>query len=220
MKTGSTSWMTRAEAERKVPRWTWLDTFVVLNLGLDSIVWGAVNLSRYRAALGTGHMMEVIGYGLGLLTPLVGLWCWPRRQYIPLALLVIAQLALLVHFAGALILIPDVRLNALTVLGIRFNKFTVFVCTFAVAWLLAKLAEAQKLHRNAMLHILVALAAFGIGAGVEVFQYLAMRLASVTDVARFEESERDLIACLAGAALWLLWTTVFRRRAPNEKDFP
>lgn len=220
MNATSTSFVERKPAEQRALRWTHLDTFVVLNLGLDALVWWAFNFERYQAEIGLHHTLQVLFYATGLVALLAGLWRWLRQQRLPVSLLLTAQCFLLAHFAGAVIHLHGMRLNACLVLGIRFNKFVVFGCTFVVAWLFAELAQAQHLRRNGLLLILIALAALGIGAGVEIFQYLGMRLAAVTEVARFEESERDLVASCAGAGLWLLWASTVRQRIDVTKFVP
>lgn len=212
METTSTIQFGDRTAGTTASRWRMLDSFAAVNVLLDALVWRAVNFDRYAQQMKGAWPPGLFACVLTLVAGLGVLWWWLRQQALPWPLLALAQAALLMHFAGAVIHVDGVRLNALIFLGIRFNKLVIFTCTFMVAWLLAEIAGPAGIRGNAMLRVFVALAAFGVGAGVEIFQYLAMGAALPPEVARFEESLRDLIASLGGAGVWLIFASALPHR--------
>lgn len=198
------------------PRWTAIDVFFAANILLDLGVWAAVNYERYvvrEVAPGRGLAFAVVA--LLLIGGIGCAWRFLRKFQLPLWLLGLGQVALLAHFAGPIVHVHGAPLVMLTLGGVRFDKLVHFLCAVTLAFLLDELAPHWQLPRTVFTRLLIALATLGVAGGVEIFEYVATLTMPRLDAARFEDSLLDLMADLAGAALFFLIST---RRSERAAD--
>lgn len=195
----------KIDSDASLPRdrCTAIDLFFAVNLALGFGVWLSANRAVYFTLVPDERIGEFVFFVAVLLTGISALWMFVRCRAIPLRVLVAVEIALLMHFAGGWVHFGGLRLYGHVFGGIRFDKVVHAAAAFAAGTVLMELGRQWRLPGGWFGRGLVALAALGVGAGVESYEYLVTQTMPALTTARFEDSLRDLIADLAGVMWWV-----------------
>lgn len=136
----------------------------------------------------------------GSILAIVGLcWLFLRLQPCGAWLLVLIEVGLLAHFAGAFVPVDGGRLYEARILGMRFDQLVHLLNAFAGAALLDHFLQGRLRGRGLVLIGLV----LGAGSVVEIIEYLAFLVVPDAGVGGYANNMQDLLMNLAGALLYL-----------------
>lgn len=190
------------------------DIFALGNLVLFIVsVSGAVvaTLAGYRPV---GSIPEFLIYGCSILAVIGLCWFFLRQRPCGVALLLLVEIGLLAHFAGAFVPVGGRRLYEIAILGIRFDHYVHIFNAFAAGALIDHFLGAPAAIIPAR-RLLVACLVLGAGSVVEMIEYLAFLTVPDAGVGGYDNNMQDLFANLIGALAYLVVTG--RRRPRHER---
>ena len=185
-----------------------LDMFFVLN-GLLFVGMCFVRyFDRFVAYRGAGNIAEFFFYAVAIGGAILLLWKRFRHHEIPLHLLAAIQLGILLHFAGGLATVDGARLYDYHFFGyrfecLRFDKFVHLYNTLVVTLLVERLLPRSATGSVVWL-LLTVLVVLGLGALVEVVEYIVCLTIPGNGVGSYDNNMLDLAANLCGGCLYLL----------------
>ncbi|WP_157726372.1 DUF2238 domain-containing protein [Imhoffiella purpurea] len=182
-----------------------------------------VYYSRFVAYRGAANIHEFFVYALAILLAILFLWLHFRRYSFGPGLLLMVQLGILMHFAGAFVRVDDHRLYDEFLLGIRYDKYVHLVNAFVSALLVRQLFILRRISLAGINRLFVVLTVLGLGALVEIVEYLVVNTVRNNGVGGYDNNMQDLIANMFGATLFLVYLAVRERLASREardRSFP
>lgn len=184
------------------------------------VLWSGVILIGYR-----WRNLEFYIYILLVLLQAAGMfaaWLLTRRVSIPTWVLLLLQVAVLLHLAGGSIFVDETRLYDLNLLpgmtvpiwfsqAFRFDKVVhVYFALVGVLALHRVWPELAGTDGRGFQLLLILLAVMGICAIVEVLEYLGTKIAYLPEVGGCNNNLQDLLANLVGAGVGLLFAPLAR----------
>ena len=114
------------------------------------------------------------------------------------------QVGIVMHFCGAFVLIDGGRLYDASLLGVRYDKYVHFVNAFAATAVVARLFQIQHIPLTRANRLFVLLAVLGLGAAIEIVEYIAVLTVPRNGVGGYDNNMQDLIVNLCGASAFLM----------------
>jgi putative membrane protein len=192
-----------------------IDVFAGVNLLLFLVLCVFRYRARFVAYRGPGHLEEFFVYAGVILGGILFLWWAFRRHTFDWVVLVLLQVGILMHFSGAFVPIGEGRLYDAHLLGIRYDKYVHLVNAFAIAFLMGKLFRMRGIPRNPLHGILLLLAVLGLGAIIEMVEYLVVLTVRNNGVGDYDNNMQDLLANLCGSLAFLAVRAALGRGSPG-----
>ncbi len=170
------------------------DLFILINFVLLLMMTGVVYYTTE---------WEFGLYAAAFIVVGVLLWRVLRRYPYPIWLLLALELGLLIHFAGGLIHFgpQNTRLYGHYFLGLRFDKYVHFYNSLIGVIALRYLFRQAGLALRRMESLIVVAVVLGIGAFIEIVEYLAVTTMPSTGVGDYDNNMQDLVFNLMGGTL-------------------
>ncbi len=185
------------------------DLFAVVNLALF-LGWCAFTERSLAAGYGTvGSVREFLVYACSLIAVIGLSWFFLRRWPCDGRLLLLVEIGLLAHFAGAFVPVDGGRLYEVTLLGLSFDKPVHLLNAFAGAALIDHFLRAAGLRLAALPLVVVGLT-IGAGSTVEIIEYLAFVAVPDAGVGGYANNMQDLVSNLIGAILFVTAAAIVR----------
>ncbi|TVR19600.1 MAG: hypothetical protein EA391_00310 [Balneolaceae bacterium] len=181
-----------------------LDYFALFNIALFLGMTVFVYYDRFIEYRGPANIYEFYIYAVVIIIFVVLCWWYFRRFTAPVYLLLLIQIAILLHFAGAFIPIEGGRLYDAVYLGIGFDKYVHFINSFIVAATFNEIFHAMNVRIPVFRNIVIVMMTLGVGAFVEILEYLVMLTVEDVGVGGYHNNMRDLIANFLGSMLFLV----------------
>lgn len=197
-----------------------LDTFAAFNAVLFLLLCVFRYHARFVAYRGAEHIEEFFIYAGAILVGIGVLWWRFRTRSFDGALLVLLEAGILMHFAGAFVPIEGGRLYDAHLLGVRYDKYVHLVNAFAVTALVMRLFRVQGIAASATNGVFLVLVVLGLGALVEIVEYLVVLTVPNNGVGDYDNNMQDLIANVAGVSAWLAFRTARARRPFDPMAWP
>lgn len=159
-------------------------------------------------------------YTLALVVAFLGVWFLMRRFEYPVWATVAFQLTILGHTAGRFIIVDGAPLYRAVIVGIPADKlihaFNTAAGTIFIVALLDQLDLPFRGGRGAFLAVMIA---SGMGAVVEIVEYVGALVLPTTAVGDYANNMQDLIANMIGAvAGWAIGAAVLGRAVEAPVD--
>lgn len=180
-----------------------IDAFVAISVGLFLILCVFRYHARFIAFRGAGNVEEFFIYAGVILAAILFLWWTFRDHPFDGSVLVLLQIGIVMHFAGAFVTIDAGRLYDAHLLGIRYDKYVHVMNAFAVAYLMARLFEIQGIPFTPLHAILLLLAVLGLGAITEMVEYVVVLTVDTKGVGGYDNNMQDLIANFCGSLTYV-----------------
>ena len=121
------------------------------------------------------------------------------------------------HFSGGFININGHRLYDCFIIGIRYDKYVHFVNAFAIGMLIEYIFLLLKADLKYLRETVVFFMVLGLGALVEIFEYVVTKNIKHNGVGGYDNNMQDLISNAVGALCCILiWKLLFNN-TKNEK---
>lgn len=156
-----------------------------------------------------GSLAEFGIYATSIFALIALSWYFLQDRPCPTSLLLVIELGLLAHFAGAFVPIDGGRLYEAEVLGMRFDKYVHLLNAFAGGALINHFLQPGLKARP----LIVAGLLLGAGTIVEIVEYLAFLAVADAGVGGYENNMQDLAMNLVGVSLFLAFRIAAHRRA-------
>jgi uncharacterized membrane protein YjdF len=195
----------------RFPRLRNLDVFVAFNTLLFVLMCGFSYYDRFLQYRGPANVTEFFLYSIAILLAIAFLWLHFRRYPLPWWLLGLIQTAIVIHYAGAFVELEGRRLYDNAFFGLRYDKYVHFTNAFLIAVLISRLLLPRYLRKDAIFRCNILLAVLGLGAVVEIIEYVVCKTIPRNGVGDYDNNLQDLIANLLGGSSWLLLSYVRQR---------
>lgn len=179
------------------------DIFAGANATLFALMCLFVYHDRFVQYRGPANVGEFFVYALAIFSVILVIWWFLRRLDYPAWLLILVEIGILAHFAGAFVPIDGGRLYDTSLLGVRYDKFVHGGNAFAGAALIDHVLGRLGARLPGRALVVVGLV-MGAGAVVEILEYLvATTVPGARDgVGTYDNNMQDLVANAIGAALF------------------
>ena len=181
-----------------------IDLFVAANLLLFSAMSLAVYRERFILYRGLENIQEFYIYACLILCFITYLWKLFRRIDVPASILVMLQIGILMHFAGGLVFSGGERLYDCRFIGVRYDKYVHFFNAFTVSLLVVFMFRTRRLFSERCLPVVTVLTVLGLGAVVELAEYVVYCTVPRNGVGGYDNNLQDLFANLGGAVIAML----------------
>lgn len=183
---------------------TRIDGFAGLNLMLFLLVASFRYHDRFVHHFGVARVHEFFVYACVLIVGIGWLWWIFRRTPISMMVLFWVEIGIVMHFLGAFVLIGEGRLYDQNLLGIRYDKYVHFVNAVAATALVVRLLRIRSrafVPLSAFDALAAMLIVLGLGAIIEMVEYLVMLTVPGNGVGGYDNNMQDLIANFIGSGL-------------------
>ncbi len=177
-----------------------LDVFVSVNLLLFAAMCIFTYYARFVQYRGAANVHEFFLYASLLVAGVVALWRTFRGYAFGWGLLLLIQAGILAHFAGAFVQFDGYRLYDVSIAGLRYDKYVHFANAFLAVCVVRHVTERHGLRVDGLVALLVGLAVLGLGAIVEIVEYVVVRTVPANGVGGYDNNMQDLIANATGTA--------------------
>ncbi len=189
-----------------------LDLFTAFNVLLFALMCVVVYYDRFIAFRGKVNIHEFYIYAVVIFSLIVVAWMRFRHVIIATHLLVMVQIGILIHFAGAFVQIDGHRLyDERFWFGVRYDKWVhAYNSCTAVFVVSALFARAQVVLQRLHWAVLV-LCVLGLGAIVEIVEFFVSLTVTHNGVGGYHNNMFDLVANLCGslvAVVFLRWRRI------------
>lgn len=188
-----------------------IDIFAMLNIGLFFFMCYFVYFDRFVRYRGYKYRWEFFVYAVVILSVILFAWKMTRHFSVPGWLLAMIQLGIFIHFAGGLAFFGDKRLYDVVIMGVRYDKYVHFFNAAVAGLCVQRLPWERALESQWLRDLVAVLLVLGMGAFVEIVEYIVMLTVTVNGVGLYNNNMQDLIANLVGVTLWVLSGRVLGR---------
>jgi uncharacterized membrane protein YjdF len=188
------------------------DVFAGINAALFVIMCIAVYYDRFLQYRGRGNLHEFAIYAGVILSLIAIAWLYFRQFHFRNSMLALVQVGILVHFAGAFVPLDGGRLYDAYIFGIRYDKYVHFYNAFVAAVVVGHVFDRVRAHLPFVRGLAVLLIVLGLGAVVEILEYLVMLTVPNAGVGGYDNNMQDLIGNLLGGTLFVVLDCVRRSR--------
>lgn len=185
-----------------------VDVFVAFNLLLFFVMCFIVYYDRFLQYRGPGNLHEFFLYAFLIIIGIIWGWKTFRHFSFPVYILLLIQFGILAHFAGGFVPINGGRLYDAILFDIRFDKFVHFINAFTGAVLINHIFNKLGVQIPKFRGLVLILVVSGLGAVVEIIEYLVMLTVPNSGVGGYDNNMMDLIANFFGCAFFLLGRSV------------
>jgi putative membrane protein len=187
-----------------------LDIFVAVNLALFGAMCVFTYYARFVHYRGAANVHEFFLYATVLVAGVVLLWRSFRGYRFGAGLLLLVQAGILAHFAGAFVQWDGRRLYDFSIAGLRYDKYVHFANAFIAVRVVGHIVERHGVRIDGLVSLLLGMTVLGLGAVVEIVEYLVVRTVPGNGVGGYDNNMQDLIANALGTGVSVL---LARRRA-------
>ncbi|NUN60696.1 MAG: hypothetical protein HUU13_06255 [Burkholderiaceae bacterium] len=181
-----------------------IDWFVLTNLGLFLGLCVFRYYARFIEYRGAEHIAEFFIYAMLIFLGILVLWAVFRHYDFNPLMLLLLQIGILMHFAGAFVQVDAARLYDAYLLGIRYDKYVHFVNAFSAGFLISRLFTIQHIAITKVNSVFIVLVVLGLGSLVEIAEYLVMLTIPNNGVGGYDNNMQDLISNLFGASAFVI----------------
>lgn len=165
--------------------------------GIAAVNFMAMLIAEIRAFPGAGLGFHV--YGAMVLSLFAVVWLVLRRYEYPVWAMAALQLALMGHLAGRAVLVGGTALYHVELLGVPMDKVIHALNSAAAAVFVTSLFERARLRLGAWRGFVIVMVVSGLGAMIEIIEYVGTLLLPMNRVGDYANNMQDLIANLIGA---------------------
>ena len=181
-----------------------IDVFAAVNGSLFLVLCVFRYHARFIEYRGAEHIEEFFVYAGVIIAGILLLWRLFRHYEFDGTVLLLVQMGIVLHFAGAFVQLDGHRLYDVYLLGLRYDKYVHFANAFAASILIARLFQIQHIALTPINSVFVLLVVLGLGAVVEIVEYFVVLTVAHQGVGDYHNNLQDLVANLVGASAHLL----------------
>ncbi len=195
-----------------------LDVFLLANALLFLLMCALTYHDRWVAYVGEGRSTEFVIYAVLILMGFGVLRALLPRWPVPAGLLVLVEAGILMHFAGGFVHIGGARLYDHHFLGLRYDKYVHTANAFIGAVSILHLCRVTGLPLKGFTRCLAFFAVLGLGAAIEVVEFVVTRTVPRNGIGGYEDTALDLVSNIVGGLLFLcVGAWALRRLDPGAR---
>jgi hypothetical protein len=194
------------------PAITRVDLFFALNLVLFVMMCCLFYFDRFIMFHGKANIHEFFIYAAVIFLVICGVWMNFRRMDANLFILVLLEVAILIHFAGGFIEVDGARLYDYRFFGVRYDKF-VHLCNSFIGTLVVFYLFLENGYRiGKFICLITVFTVLGVGAFIEIIEFIVALTVDNNGVGTYINNMLDLAANLLGAIAATIAYTVYPKK--------
>jgi len=177
---------------------TYLDLFAFVNAFLFLMMTIFVYYDRFIEYRGVANLHEFFFYASVIFTAIAYTWIKYRDLDVNISILVMIEITILIHFAGAFININGHRLYDFRLFDIRYDKFVHFTNSVIGCYVILYLFQKNGYEVTKFILAISVLSTLGIGAIIEIIEFIVTLSVKHNGVGGYNNNMFDLLANLLG----------------------
>ena len=198
---------------------TGVDLFALINTLLFLWMCYAAYFDRFIHYRGQAYIWEFFFYAILILAVILTAWTRTRHNPVPAWLLLSVQAGILMHFAGGLAILHEKRLYDKIIFSIRYDKYVHVVNASLGAFLLYKIYFEKLALKGWLRDLQLMMMTLGIGALVEIIEYLVTLTVTTNGVGGYDNNMQDLISNFTGVIITISAIRILSFKK-GEKTYP
>ena len=192
-----------------------IDIFALVNLILFFAMSYGIYFDRFIKYRGSAYIWEFFVYAFVIFALIIIGWR-ATRSFVNVSgwLLLMAQAGIIIHFVGGLAFWGNKRIYDVVIMGVRYDKYVHFFNAFVAGLFVRRISLEQILKRWWISDLASILIVLGLGAIVEIVEYMVMLTVAVNGVGNYDNNMQDLIANLAGVTLCIVAMRIVAKMLP------
>jgi hypothetical protein len=180
---------------------TRLDIFFFLNLVLFLWMSALFYFDRFVMFHGKANIHEFFIYAAAIFIVICCVWFNFRRLYVDIYILVLLEVAILIHFAGGFVVIDDARLYDYRFFGVRYDKYVHMLNSIIGVFVALYLFRKNGYRIGKFICLITVLSVLGVGAIIEILEFVVAMTVDNNGVGTYINNMLDLAANLLGATI-------------------
>jgi len=193
-----------------------IDIFAMVNIVLFLIMCYGTYFDRFVKYRGSEYLAEFFVYAIVILALILFTWNKVHHLEVQGWLLVMVQLGLFMHFAGGLTFVGDKRLYDAVIMGVRYDKYVHLFNAVAAGLVVQRIPLTRALKYEWIAALATILIVLGLGAFVEIIEYLVMLTIPLNGVGNYDNNMLDLIFNLFGVSISIFLVKGVRRMVTRK----
>ncbi len=189
-----------------------MDIFAGVNTLFFLYMCYAAYYDRFIHYRGHRYLWEFFVYAAVILVLILLAWKKTRHIRMPSWILVLIQVGIVIHFLGGLAIWHESRLYDKIILGVRYDKYVHLFNAFIGTTILNHLYFKSLGLKNTAKDFHLILVVLGLGAMIEMVEYLVTLTAITNGVGGYDNNMMDMISNLTGSILAVLTTRIISAR--------
>jgi hypothetical protein len=178
-----------------------LDYFAFINTFLFTLMTVFVYYKRFISFRGEANLYEFYFYATVIFLTITYSWLRFRHLEIHTYVLILIEITILIHFAGAFIQIDGSRLYDYRIMEIRYDKFVHLVNSLIGSTVVIYLFMKNGYAITKLMLTVTVLCVLGIGAIIEIIEFIVTLTVENNGVGNYVNNMSDLLANLIGSLL-------------------
>jgi len=191
---------------------TSFDYFILFNSVLFLLMCIFVYYDRFIAYRGEGNIVEFFIYASVIFAIIAVAWSKFRYLHVNLPILIMIEVGILMHFAGAFVQVDGHRLYDSRFFEIRYDKYVHFVnamiATFVTIYIFAK----RKFPDTHFMLLVAVLTVLGLGGINEIVEFVVTLTVEHNGVGAYNNNMLDLVANFFGSLTAVVLYEYFLKR--------
>jgi len=195
-----------------------LDAFTLLNTFFFIIMCYLVYYDRFISYRGVANIYEFFFYASVIISIVIVAWYKFRYLQVRLSLLILIEIGILMHFSGAFIQIDGHRLYDSRFFDIRYDKFVHFTNAMIATFITLHIFSKRELPDSKFILLLAVLTVLGLGAVVEMVEYVVTLTVKHNGVGAYNNNMLDLVSNFFGSIFAVILYKYGIKDFINPKD--
>lgn len=195
-----------------------IDIFACINIICFLFMCYAAYFDRFIHYRGREYLVEFFVYAIGILFAILVIWKLTRHISFPTWILIPLQIGILIHFAGGLGMFNETRLYDKIIFNIRYDKYVHLINACSGGFVLHKLYLEQLRLKQWIKDLQLIAFILGIGAGIEIIEYLVTLTVETNGVGGYNNNMQDLISNLTGAIFSIILVRIIKKKKGVTSD--
>ena len=180
------------------------DGFALLNTFFFLIMCYLVYYDRFISYRGIANIHEFFFYASVIISIIIVAWYKFRYLQVKLSLLILIEIGILMHFSGAFIQVDGHRLYDSRFFDIRYDKFVHFTNAMIATFITLHVFSKRGLQDSKFILLLAVLTVLGLGAVVEILEYIVTLTVKHNGVGAYNNNMLDLVSNFFGSIFAVL----------------
>jgi len=178
-----------------------LDFFAFVNTFLFVMMSIFVYYDRFITYRGAANIHEFFFYAIVIF--LVICYAWLKLRYfdIRLSILMLIEITIILHFAGAFVQVDGSRLYDFRFFDIRYDKFVHLINSMIATVVALYLLQKYQIKRTKLILTVTVLTVLGIGAVIEILEFIVTLTVPHNGVGNYTNNLLDLVANFIGSII-------------------
>lgn len=178
-----------------------LDLFAFVNTFLFVMMCIFVYYDRFIAYRGIENLHEFFFYAIVIFLVICYTWLKFRHFDVRLSILMLIEITIILHFAGAFIQIDGSRLYDFRIFEIRYDKFVHLINSMIATVAALYLLYYNNIKTTKLVLTATVLSVLGIGAVIEILEFIVTLTVPHNGVGNYTNNMLDLVANLIGSVI-------------------